>query len=697
MGIVSFPSRAVNVFVVDEVENLDGEFIYNFYTTDQSTNETVYEDPTSLASVETIGKSLPSSEVPIWKEYVKGVLAIEGELVDPAHYYPRYNVLSWAPSTVGSTTASSFLSETYTYGERAEDPAIATFIDIAETENWSELPDIQSKIAYEESINNTIFCGLNMQPTGFDKDLYNRLSGYAIIQALIDERNETSTLTGFTDSEGDLFDAASEFITSLDEGMSPEIKRLLVRALTDYQSVGFYEMVGSIAPFSNIAHLLDINASVNQKVILNTVKRSYESFEGCFSPQAGKKINDSASLQDTAAATIPAGIVTTDDVTLVTSDDLDTPWEPFQIFEFDYPFYLESFADSLISIGYIIDKFREEEDGQLTSYDPIFIDGTANTAYLDPHVAFGKRYIYKVRTVFLVHFTALNITEDDGSRGGELAVARVLIASRGSHSIIIDTFDNEAPDPPEFLSFSFNPDRGGMVIFWEHPLDLQGDICAYQIYSRDNIEDPYTLIGEIRWGSSTVSEGVRAIPENMIERTSITKTYFVDTEFDEAVDKKYYAVTAGDRLGFISGYSAQYYVSYDILRQRTKSVYVSRPGAPRPYPNIYVREEVITDTVTAQKSDTTKFDFFIDTMKDSHHSRLKIYFNPDAYTINGRTLRSLPGTIEELSDTLETYDAPTVISPIVNTKSGIPAYKLLILNTDLQKSEIVNIFVQRDI
>ena len=701
MGVISLPSRAVSVFVIDEVIG-EGEFVYNFYTTDQATNENGYIHPTSLESIDTLGSKIPTSELPMWKEYVAGNLTIDGAFANPENYYARYIVLSWTQTDVGAASASSFLTDTNT--RRGDSDINDEWLDLAESlQDWTNEPNVYSKIAYEESINNSIFCGYNMQPTGFDKDLYDQLSGYAVIQTVLDERNPANSTTGFTDSEGDLFDAASEFITSLggSDTMSADIKRLMIRALTDYQSVGFYEALGNIRPFSNISQFLDLNASVNQKVMLNTVERSFESFESCFSLQAENQIFKASEIQSEAQE-IPDGIVTIGDVTLITDSTAgEDGWEPFQLVEAEFPFYESSaapFHERLIPVGYMIDKFREREDGTLVQFDSVLVDGKANTTYLDPDVAYGMRYIYKVRTVFLAHFAALNISEEDGTSGGELVVARVLMASRGGPEIIVDTFDNEAPEPIEVLNFSFNPDRGGMVVFWEHPLDLQGDISSFQIYRRDSFEEPYTLIGEIRWADSMIIEAGKGTPESLIERTSITKTFFVDTEFDEAIDKKYYAVTVQDRLGFVSNYSSQYCVSYDILRQRTNSIYISRPDAPRPYPNIYIRQEEILNLTTARKSETTKFDFFIDTIKDSSHSKLKIYLNPDAYATEGKSLRALPGSSEWISEG-GTFDpgTPVTTTPIVNISSATPAYKLLILNTDLQKSEIVDIFVTTDI
>ena len=97
-------------------------------------------------------------------------------------------------------------------------------------------------------------------------------------------------------------------------------------------------------------------------------------------------------------------------------------------------------------------------------------------------------------------------------------------------------------------------------------------------------------------------------------------TYYIDTEFDKT--KKYiYAVVAVDARQLTSPYSVQIQVSFDKTKNKIKKEFISFAGAPKQYPNWHLKQN-----------------FFVDSMKDSAHRSLQIYFNPEAYTLlkNGR-------------------------------------------------------------
>ena len=84
--------------------------------------------------------------------------------------------------------------------------------------------------------------------------------------------------------------------------------------------------------------------------------------------------------------------------------------------------------------------------------------------------------------------------------------------------------------------------------------------------------------------------------------------------------------------------------------------------------------------------DTTKFELFVDTMKSSGHNKLKVYFDPEYYTVEDDRDPSDPS-----GDPL----ADPIIIPVFESgfDFGVPRYKLTILNVDLQKSEIVDISI----
>jgi hypothetical protein len=57
-------------------------------------------------------------------------------------------------------------------------------------------------------------------------------------------------------------------------------------------------------------------------------------------------------------------------------------------------------------------------------------------------------------------------------------------------------------------------------------------------------------------------------------------------------------------------------VSYDRFINKTKAKFISRSGAPKPYPNIFLEIDALPDVI-----------------KTSNTDKIKIYFNPDCKKI----------------------------------------------------------------
>ena len=96
-------------------------------------------------------------------------------------------------------------------------------------------------------------------------------------------------------------------------------------------------------------------------------------------------------------------------------------------------------------------------------------------------------------------------------------------------------------------------------------------------------------------------------------------------------------------------------VTYDRYRNRVNTRVISRSNAPKPYPNIFLNQ-----------------DTFVDTMKMSGYTRLKVYFNPEYIAVadqNGRDMEHVK----------------------FNNSSEDNTYKLMITNTDFQQSQTLDI------
>ena len=125
------------------------------------------------------------------------------------------------------------------------------------------------------------------------------------------------------------------------------------------------------------------------------------------------------------------------------------------------------------------------------------------------------------------------------------------------------------------------------------------------------------------------------IDEGLVVSYSYMPTFFIDSDFDR--DSSYiYALVSVDARQNSSVYSTQVRVSFDVQSNKITKELVSYSGAPKQYPNWTLKEN-----------------FFVDSMKDSSHSQVNIYFNPEAYTVvrgNGETFPAFYSTtIDPLS------------------------------------------------
>jgi site-specific DNA-adenine methylase len=112
----------------------------------------------------------------------------------------------------------------------------------------------------------------------------------------------------------------------------------------------------------------------------------------------------------------------------------------------------------------------------------------------------------------------------------------------------------------------------------------------------------------------------------------------------------------------------QFRVSFDVSRNKIKIDVISRSGAPKPYPNIYLNQ-----------------DLFADTMKDSGHTRMRIFFDPEYYDVFKT----------------RTYTTYRNKKPVVRKNTQFldllsDKYKIQIINVDSQMSKVIDISINDD-
>jgi hypothetical protein len=299
-------------------------------------------------------------------------------------------------------------------------------------------------------------------------------------------------------------------------------------------------------------------------------------------------------------------------------------------------------------IGYVINKWEVMPNGQLSNRPPIFIQSTESESFIDKKVAYGKTYRYAIQNLYLVKL--------QGPKSDRITQSEVLVTSRESPYYDVVCKEVVPPPPPGNLQFWRTQERK-LMLEWEFPYTPQEDIKRFQIFRRKSIKEAFTLIAELDFDNSMIRvPRSEFIPDfSKIDLKSST-TLFIDEEFD--VESVYiYAVCSVDAHDLSSPYSEQFEVYYDKALAKMRTKFISYGGSPKPYPNF--------NLVTTLTSDS---------IKDSLHDKLTVYFDPEYLVIkdsDGNNLDHL-------------------------TKSrDIPSYKIQLINLDRQLSQLLNIYVQK--
>lgn len=309
-------------------------------------------------------------------------------------------------------------------------------------------------------------------------------------------------------------------------------------------------------------------------------------------------------------------------------------------------------------LGYIVQKYGSAEDGTVKIFNEKLILSPNATSFLDPEVAYGRRYRYRIISLYACKFQMNEkVTSTSAFGGGEqdrFVTKYALFASRGVDTSVVCE-ENIAPPPPVDLKFKYRGDNTGLNITWNFPINLQRDIKKFQIFRRRTTSEPFQLIKVYDFDDSVVkSLDPEQVPARLISRSILPVTLHNDVEFTKN-SKFIYAICAIDAHGLTSNYSVQLEATYDRYRNRVNTRVISRSNAPKPYPNIFLNQ-----------------DTFVDTMKMSGYTRLKVYFNPEYIAVadqNGRDMEHVK----------------------FNNSSEDNTYKLMITNTDFQQSQTLDI------
>jgi hypothetical protein len=326
----------------------------------------------------------------------------------------------------------------------------------------------------------------------------------------------------------------------------------------------------------------------------------------------------------------------------------------------------ESVYSSML-IGFIVNKIEFDEFSNQAYEHNIFVDARDMTGsvmnYLDSKIVYGAKYMYSVRSVYLIKYLHFSDGFDDLPIGAYEMYS--LAASEESDVTLINAVEDIPPKEPDGIFYSLNHKDNSLRIRWQIPSGTQRDVKYFQVFRRKNTNEPFTCIAEIDFDDSTVRHRKEEfVVEENVFRYDSPQNEFIVQNFDRK-SNDIYAIAAVDAHGMTSGYSEQMRIKFDAFKNKLVFVTVSKPGAPKQYPNIFIDPSI--DNMLNSSN------IINDAITVSGIKSMEIFYNPDALKI-----------VKNNSDMLD----------IIKTDGA--CYKIHMLNLDRQKDQVVTINVNNN-
>ena len=298
-------------------------------------------------------------------------------------------------------------------------------------------------------------------------------------------------------------------------------------------------------------------------------------------------------------------------------------------------------------MGYRVRKTMVQKGKNDIHIGDFFITNTLASSFIDRELLYGVSYEYAISVIYLIRFFAM--------KRNDVVSMDLLVESRESPSIIIACSEAVPPQAPDGLEF-YLLQSGQLSLEWEFPYNPTEDIKRFQIFRRSSIYEPFTLLKQLDFDNSVVkTRRTEDIPRFSNIELSSPQVYFVDEEWSIG-DKYIYAVSAVDAHDLGSGYSEQFEVSFDMFQAQLEIDFIAGKDAPKPYPNFTLVTPLTEDSI-----------------KDSNHSALTCYFDPEYLKV----LNSSGEDMQHLASSLDN-----------------PSYKLQLLHLNFQQSAVIDINVK---
>jgi len=325
----------------------------------------------------------------------------------------------------------------------------------------------------------------------------------------------------------------------------------------------------------------------------------------------------------------------------------------------------DAFETSAGLIGYLIERSVYTERG-FEKDKTYTVENAYVTDFIDTSILFGKEYFYSIRSIVRVSTTGYD------EETNEIREIQYYIGSQPV-TTTVKTFEFVPPPPPVDLNFVWDYKNKKLQVTWGMPVNSQRDITQFQVFRRQSIEEPFELIAQkcfdnsrLKYRTGEIIDGnfKNMSPENLqfVEYSDQPVMFFIDEDFK--VDPKslkssrfIYTIVSLDAHGMSSNYGSQFEINFDFFKNALMKKLISSPGAPKPYPNLYVKIDAFKDVIKTNGVNSTK---------------LKIYFMPEYFKI---------------------LKEDGLIQRMISTKQDNAYYKIQFINLQNQKGDSLKITI----
>lgn len=563
MSSTTYNSKFLSYIDIPDIQVFDAKFVYSYFTKDESVNNAT---SITLKFDESIQHEVDREHYPRHVQFS----------IKPLHDFATIN---YVDNAVGQIRKETVKNSTFT--------AYPTI-----TENIS-------KIVSEERFTKSGFTGIDIVDDNIDGKLHFIVSGTVtrkISNTNLSHENkisENEKLILTTLSEGSTAPDLGRFLASKTKGRvnSQTILDALDQIKTE-RTLLIDDKTKEVKISDTFEDLknLTFRMQLNNKVISKLVKSAKDDPIGLHADEFASFYDTGAPKEIENAALVGSSHRTIDDSDMgfvVDQNDIVAARK----LESDSD--IINFKPSFSLLGYVIEKKQLLDDGQLLDLGTIVIENKNATSAVDTNVIYGATYIYLAKAIAAVELPAY----DDGTNAGDVLSALTIFVSSRANKKIVRCFEETPPQHPADFSIGYDDVEKGLRLLWSFPNDRQRDVKRFQVFRRNSIMAPFTLINEIIFDDSIIKyEKFESIDRESI--TDVTeegpRTFFIDKDFSVS-SPNIYAICSIDAHGLTSNYSSQIEVTFDKLTRRISKRMISTSGAPKQYPNLKIEEDLFVD------------------------------------------------------------------------------------------------------